>query len=42
MVLEECKFAIEEVKKARGKWLIKRRREKDEQSITIQEKKFTK
>jgi len=28
---EECKFAIEEVKKAREKWLIKGRREKEEQ-----------
>ena len=27
---EECKFAIEETKKAREKWLIKRRREKEE------------
>jgi hypothetical protein len=28
---EECKFAIDEAKKARGKWLIKGRREKEEQ-----------
>ena len=28
---EECKFAIEEIKKAREKWLIKGRREKNEQ-----------
>ena len=28
---EECKFAIEEMKKAREKWLIKERREKEEQ-----------
>jgi len=28
---EECKFAIEEIKKAREKWLIKGRREKEEQ-----------
>ena len=28
---EECKFAIEEMKKAREKWLIKGRREKEEQ-----------
>ena len=28
---EECKIAIEEMKKAREKWLIKGRREKDEQ-----------
>jgi preprotein translocase subunit SecD len=27
---EECKFAIEEMKKAREKWLIKGRREKEE------------
>jgi len=27
---EECKFAIEEIKKAREKWLIKGRREKEE------------
>jgi hypothetical protein len=28
---DECKFAIEEMKKAREKWLIKGRREKEEQ-----------
>ena len=28
---KECKFAIEEMKKAREKWLIKGRREKEEQ-----------
>jgi len=28
---EECKFAIEEMKKAREKWLVKGRREKEEQ-----------
>jgi len=28
---EECKFAMEEMKKAREKWLIKGRREKEEQ-----------
>ena len=28
---EECKFAIEEMKKAREKWFIKGRREKEEQ-----------
>ena len=28
---EECKFAVEEMKKAREKWLIKWRREKEEQ-----------
>ena len=28
---EECKFAIVEMKKAREKWLIKGRREKEEQ-----------
>jgi hypothetical protein len=28
---KECKFAIEEMKKAREKWLIKERREKEEQ-----------
>ena len=28
---EECKFSIEEMKKAREKWLIKGRREKEEQ-----------
>ena len=28
---EECKFAIEEMKKAREKWLIKGRKEKEEQ-----------
>jgi hypothetical protein len=36
---EECKFAIEEMKKAREKWLIKGRREN--WSITIKEKKLT-
>jgi len=39
---EECKFAVEEMKKAREKWLIKGRREKEESSITIKEKKLTK
>ena len=28
---EECKFAIEEMKKAREKWLIKGKREKEDQ-----------
>jgi len=28
---EECKFAIEEMTKAREKWLLKRRSEKEEQ-----------
>jgi len=28
---EECKIAVEEMKKARGKWLIKGRRENEEQ-----------
>jgi hypothetical protein len=28
---EECKFSIEEMKKAREKWLVKGRREKEEQ-----------
>jgi len=28
---EECKFAIEEMKEAREKWLVKGRREKEEQ-----------
>ena len=28
---EECKFAIDEMKKAREKWLIKGRRDKKEQ-----------
>ena len=39
---EECKFAIEEMKKAREKWLIKGRREKKSWSITIKEKKLSK
>ena len=39
---EECIFAIEETKKEREKWLIKGSREKEEQSITIKEKKLTK
>ena len=30
---EECKFATEEMKKAREKWLIKARREKEEQEF---------
>ena len=29
---EECKFALEKMKKAREKWLIKGRREKEEQA----------
>jgi hypothetical protein len=37
---EEYKFEIEEMKKAREKWLIKGRRE--DRSITIKEKKLTK
>ena len=37
---EECIFAIEEMKKARGTWLIKGRRKS--RSITIKEKKLTK
>ena len=28
---QECKFSIEEIKKAREKWLVKGRREKEEQ-----------
>jgi len=36
---EECKFAIEEMKKARDRWLIKGRRKS--RSITIKEKKLT-
>jgi hypothetical protein len=28
---EECKIAIEQMKKAREKWLIKRKRENEEQ-----------
>jgi vacuolar-type H+-ATPase subunit H len=28
---EECKFAIEEINKVREKWLVKGRREKEEQ-----------
>ena len=31
VILRECKLAIEEMKKAREKWLINRRREKEEQ-----------
>jgi len=31
---EECKFSIEEMKKAREKWLIKGRREKEEQELS--------
>ena len=31
---EECKFAIEEMKKAREKWLIKGRRETGEKKLT--------
>jgi len=37
---EECLFVIEEMKRARGKWLIKGRRKS--RSITIKEKKLTK
>jgi len=37
---KECKIAIEEMKKAREKWLIKGRREN--RSITIKDKKLTK
>jgi len=36
---EECKFAIEEMKKAREKWLIKGRREKEEQEYHHKRKK---
>ena len=39
---EECKFAMEEMKKAREKWLIKGRREKEEQEYHHKEKKLTK
>jgi hypothetical protein len=39
---EECKFAIEEMKKAREKWLIKGRGRRKSRSITIKEKKLTK
>jgi len=38
---EDCKFAIEEMKKAREKWLIKGRREKEEQEYHHKEKKLT-
>jgi len=37
---EECKFSLEEMKKAREKWLIEGRRKS--RSITTKEKKFTK
>ena len=37
---EECRFAIEEMKKAREKWLMEGRRKS--RSITTKEKKFTK
>ena len=39
---EECKIAIEEIKKAREKWLQKGRREMKNRSVTIKEKKHTK
>jgi len=39
---EKCKFAIEEMKKAREKWLIKGRRGRKSRSITIKEKKLSK
>jgi hypothetical protein len=39
---EECKFAIEETKKAREKWLIKARREKEEQEYYHERKEADK
>jgi hypothetical protein len=39
---EKCKLAIEEKKKARDKWLIKGRREKEEQEYHQKRKKLTK
>jgi hypothetical protein len=39
---EECKFAIEEMKKAREKWLKKEEGRRKSRSITIKEKKLTK
>jgi hypothetical protein len=38
----ECKFAIEEMKKAREKWLIKEEGRRKSRSIAIKEKKHTK
>jgi hypothetical protein len=39
---EECKFEIEEMKKVREKWLIKGRKEKEEQEYHHEEKKLIK
>ena len=39
---EECKIAIEEMKKAREKWLIKGRRGMKSKSMSIKENKYTK
>ena len=39
---EECKIAIEEMKKAREKWLIKGRRENEEQEYLHKKKQHTK
>ena len=39
---EECKFAIEEIKKAREQWLIKGRREKEEQEYYLKRKEANK
>jgi len=39
---EECKIAIEEMKKARKKWLIKGRRENEEQEYHQKRKEATK
>jgi len=39
---EACRFAIEEMKKAREKWLIKGEERRKSRSITIKEKKLTK
>jgi len=39
---EECKFAIEEMKEAREKWLIKGRKEKEEQEYHHKGKKLKK
>jgi hypothetical protein len=39
---EECKFGIEEMKKAREKWLIKGRREKEEQEYHHKRKEANK
>jgi len=39
---EKCKFAIEEIKKAREKLLIKGKREKEEQEYHYKRKKLTK